>query len=234
MSSRAEAATVIIESERAAFSSGFFFGNPALRGHEANSASTVLGVSAFPYGPGSDAFGLAPEVTFFGFSLSQFENLDAASVVSVTFEATTVFRNFQLPVPSGSNPVSINARGVSADPFSVIVSTASRNAFYSQSLLPPDAAAATVVSGEGLYGWDVTPLVEQWLNDPGAVPVLAMTGEPNGNFLHGFRNPGAFDPPPGINPRLVIQTIPEPRTAAICAAGIILLQLRRRMVAPSH
>lgn len=222
------AATLTIPATQAGFSSGFFFGAPALRGNESSSGVGVLGVSAFPYGPSSAATGLAPEVTFFGFDPAAFTSLAVADVISVRLEATTVLREFMLPVPAADNPVGIAARGVTQDPFTFITTGAQRNVFYNTHLQPPGALSSTTITGAGDYAWDVTSLVQSWLSTPGALTTIALTGDPNGDFLHGFRNPRALDPPPGIPTRLVIETIPEPGAAVLSAMAMILFSSRRK------
>jgi hypothetical protein len=135
------------------------------------------------------------------------------------------------------NPFTVSAHGVNANPITSIIDNTNPNgtidwlSFYRNNILPSDPAASTVVNGFGTFTFDVTALVNSWVDGTNPVHAIALTGknDTSGNdFLHGFRNNNNNAPgtPDGFSVSNV--TVPEPTTAGLLAIGLVGLGVRRR------
>ncbi|MEM6673823.1 MAG: hypothetical protein AAF726_13345 [Planctomycetota bacterium] len=157
--------------------------------------------------------GFWEETTYF-----MFNDFDATGYPGLCQRAVlrvgTTFQQFGT-VPSPSNPFYISAHAVTEDPETIdpLDPTGSGSFFDFKSnfieLVEEDVVAVT---GEGVFEWDVTDLVNEWIanGDANFDYSLAMTGRSGLNpadsgstgFFHGFFNSNEG---PGLKARIVVE-----------------------------
>lgn len=204
------------------FASGWVFGAPWVR--DAGRAS--LGVST------TDPFlqGFGEETTYFTFNFDP--GAFSGPVDRAILEVETVIRA-QGSYPNAAEPFAISAHRLTGDPTTIDPMLASGPGSYRDFLanhLGPveDTVALT---GAGIFQWDVTALVNEWIasGEANFEYAIAMTGrvgnpadtEDSGAF-HAFVNKGVGT---GLAAHIIV--VPEPGTLLVLAAGATLAMRRR-------
>jgi hypothetical protein len=206
--------------------SGFFQGTNVVRGY-AGEGRTVERVST----PG--AFGVAGAETVYLTFDFDFASL-GEPVPQATLRVESVPGGFGADAAPGS-PFLMSAHGLTADPIASITDDTNPSGpihwvdFYDNNILPADPAAMTVVEGHGTLEFDITGLVNSWINGTNTVFALALTGKNDtsgGEFLHGILNDAET---PGASHSISI--VPEPASCTLLVlglAGTVALVIRRR------
>ncbi len=126
------------------------------------------------------------------------------------------------------NPFTVSAHGVDLDPLASITDdtnpggTVSWLNFYNNNILAADTAAYTSIDGYGTVTFDVSALVNSWVDGSNAIHAIAFTGknDTSGNqFLHGFLNNDNGGTAMGYT-FLTVTAVPEPETYAMLLAGL--------------
>lgn len=184
----ARAGADIIAPEEDVMTSAFFSGPNFVRGYQAGNRPT------FRVGS-NNAFGVGPETIYLKFSSADFSTYsDPVDSAILTMES--VSGGFGADA-SSSSPFVVSANAVNLDPFANITDdtntsgTVAWRDFFNNNILDSDEAARTTITGSGTVQFDVTGIVNDWIEGNNAEFFIAMTGkdDSSGNsFLHGFRN----------------------------------------------
>jgi hypothetical protein len=216
-------AAIVVAPNEDVMTSAFFQGADLVRGYDGDNRPTFR-VSS------TNAFDAGPETIYLDFS-----NFNPSEIESAQLTMQSVSGGFGADAGS-ENPFLVSAHGVATNPFNIIIDdtnpggTMSWDSFYSNQILPADAAAITSVEGFGAVTFDVTALVQIWEANPSAPRVIAMTAkndiqEGNG-FLHGFSNNSAA---PGSS-FLTVNAVPEPAVGHLSGLAILAaMGWRRRL-----
>lgn len=226
-------ADTIVEVEHDFFTTAWAFGAPYVR----DDGRPTLGVSTpDPFlnsnGGANGPVGLWEETTYFTFDFDP--GAFSGPVPSAVLQVETFLRPFGT-IPSATDPFGISAHRVTGDPLSIdpSVSTGTDSFFEFKSTEIGAAEDTVFVTGEGIYEWDVTDLVNEWIlnGDVNFDYSIAMTGRignlpdtASSGFFHAFANSGGGSG--GLPAQLVI--VPAPATLAMLATGSLLARRRRR------
>ena len=179
--------------DRDYMTSGFFSMDPAVRGD--NDGRTVNRVST------TQPFGVFQENTYLEFNDFDWSSL-GGPVTSAVFRIEAVSGGFGADSDS-ENPFDVSLHSVSQDPWTTIdpslfSGAGSYQEFVTNELTTSSVVSTTSVAGEGVYEWDITSLVNDWIanGDANFAQTIALSGilDTSGNsFLQGFvksTNPG--------------------------------------------
>ncbi len=205
--------------------SSFFQGANTVRGYAAESNRPVLRVSTVdPFDtPGAETIYLSFDHDFSIYT----------GPIAVTLTMQSAAGGFGADA-SASNPFLVSAHAVDANPLTTIIDdtnpggTKSWLAFYRDNILAADTAARTSIAGFGEVTFDVSGIVDDWIDGTNPHRFIALTGrmDTSGNdFLHGFLNSNNGGMPMG-HTYLTVTAVPEPATYAMLLAGLGLLGAR--------
>lgn len=210
----AGSASTIITPTEDVMTSSFFQGANQVRGY-AGDARPTFRVSS------DNAFGVGPETVYIAFDAADFIGF-TNPVANAVLTVESASGNFGADAGPG-NPFNVSAHGVNADPLTSIADdtstgTISASDFFTNNILPADAAAITAVDGFGPFQFDVTALVNDWLSGANTIFTLALTGKNDvqvgDGFLHGFRNNSDTLADEGFT-FLTVTEVPEPSSVLI-------------------
>jgi hypothetical protein len=221
----AHAATVI-PVDQDVMTSGFFTGENLVRGYPGD-ARPVHRVS-------TDApFGVAAETVYLTFDY-EFQDAFDGPVTEAILRVESVSGGFGADA-SEEMPFLMSAHGVTADPLASITDDTNPGGpisftdFYGNNIMAASGAAQTMVTGFGTLEFDVTELVNSWVDGTNTVHAIALTGlnDTSGNdFLHGIANNSETV---GLSHSLTV--VPEPSGLALAGfatVGLLLGWLARR------
>lgn len=221
----AQAGTVQIAVQDDVMTSGFFTGTDLVRGYDEDDRATHR-VST----PG--AFGVAgAETIYYTFDAGDFAGM-TGPVDSAYLTVTSISGGFGAD-GDAANPFTVSAHALSADPLSTITDNTNPAgptdwvSFYNGNVLAAEAEAITVIDSFSQVQFDITAIVNDWVDGSNTVFAVALTGNNDtsgGDFLHGFVNNSET---PGSS-FLTVTTVPEPGSMALLASGALLLCRRRR------
>lgn len=95
-----------------------------------------------------------------------------------------------------------------------------------------NAIATTTVGAEGIYTWDLTALVSQWLADAVPNTDIALSGVFGNVDTDGRNSYASFYPAgatEGLAPQLMVETVPEPASLAalaVLSSGLVFIRKR--------
>ena len=204
--------------------SAFFQGTDLVRGYAGDNRPT-LRVSS------DNAFGFGPEQIYVQFSavdIAPFTN----PVSNASLSLTSVTGNFGADA-SATSPFIVSAHAVNANPFTSIIDdtnpqgTTAWDDFFANNIFTASPEALTVVDGFGVFDFDVTDIVNDWISGSNQEFVIALTGtndvQIGDGFLHGFSNnteaPGSTF--------LTVSAVPEPSSAILLALPMAFMITRR-------
>jgi len=221
---RAHVADIIAPTEDV-ITSAFFQGTDFVRGY-AGDGRAVHRVSS------DNAFEAGPETIYLQFSAADFASI-TSPVANASLSLTSVSGGFGADA-SAVNPFDVSVHGVSADPLSSITDDTNPTGpidwltFFNNEILTAAPEATTSIDGFGVFEFDVTDVVNDWISGNNTIFALAVTGKNDvqvGNgFLHGFSNnsesPGATF--------LTVTSVPEPGSLGALLIVSSATGLRRR------
>lgn len=222
---------VTIPVDQDVMTSAFFQGDNQVRGY---ADETPLRGS---HRVASDlAFGSGPETVYMTFDFD-FPGSFSQPIQSATLTVESVPGGFDADA-SPENPFQMSVHGVSADPLATITDdtnpsgTVSWIDFFDNNILDAASEATTVVTGFGTLEFDVTSLVNSWIDGSNSIHTLALTGKTDtlsdGNVLHGIVNNSSTAE---VSHFLTV-VVPEPASIMLMGLGlagfISLYGLRRK------
>jgi len=218
----------VIDVTEDVMTSSFFQGANTVRGYAVESNRPVLRVSTVdPFGtPGAETIYLS-----FDHDFSIYRGPIAA-----TLTLQSVAGGFGADASAGAAFL-VSAHAVDANPLTTIIDdtnpggTKNWLAFYRENILVADAAARTSIGGFGAVTFDVSAIVDDWIDGRNPHRFIALTGrmDTSGNdFLHGFLNNDNGGVPMG-HTYLTVTAVPEPATYAMLLAGLGFLGARLRL-----
>lgn len=206
--------------------SAFFFGANTVRGYDADGRNEHR-VSS------DNAFGLGPETVYLTFDAADFVGLTGpVDQALLTMTSTDGLFNGNA---GPSDPFIVSAHAVDTDPLAAITDDTNPTGptnwrtYFNTHILPSGAAASTTITGFGQVAFDVTAIVNDWVDGDNTVFAIAITakndpqtGNGGSGYLHGFLNNSA-------NPGSTFLTIvPEPSSFALLGLGALFVARRRR------
>jgi hypothetical protein len=225
-SAATNAANIIVPVDKNVMTSGFFTGTNLVRGY-AGEGRAVHRVST------NDPFGTpAAETVYMTFNYD-FAAL-GAPVPKAILTVESVAGGFGADA-TPDDPFLISAHGLTADPLTSITDDTNPTgpiiwtSFYANNILPAALEARTSVGGFGTFQFDVTDLVNSWIDGSNTVHALALTGKHDTSgleFLHGIVNDSETA---GVTHHITL--VPEPSSvvlAGIAAALFGTAVVRRR------
>jgi hypothetical protein len=216
--SQAAAADTINPTEDV-MTSSFFQGTNLVRGYPGDNRP-VMRVST------DGAFGnTGAETIYLSFNAADFASYSGPVTATLTMQSTA--GGFDADA-GAAKPFTVSAHAVNADPFTRITDNTNPGgdiswlAFYNNNILAADSAASTVITGFGAVSFNVSGIVNSWIDGSNSVFTIAMTGKndtSSADILHGFLNnndsAGAFG-----STYLTVTAVPEPETYAMLLAGL--------------
>ena len=216
-----------VYTDRDYMTSGFFSMDPAVRGD--NDGRAVNRVSTI------QPFGVFNENTYLEFNDFDWGAL-GGSVESAVFRIEVVSGGFGADSDS-ENPFLISAHSLTQDPWTTIdpslfSGAGSYQDFASSHINTGSVVSSTSVAGAGVYEWDLTALVNDWIlnGDANYAQTIALSGildTSGGTFLQGVVN--------STNPGLTgsetigqIVIVPTPAGMISFAAFGVIASRRRR------
>ena len=231
----AAAAAATVASSAAAFpvtvfvdqdymSSGFFFSD-FLRGESSTNPSDTVRAANRATSP--VIFGVTGETSYFnfGFDPSQF----SGPIDSAVFRVETVANGF-FPDPTPSSPAEVSLHRLSADPLAVVDQSLESGPgswldFRDSEITMSSIVSTTTVDGLGVFEWDVTSIVNEWIANGDANFAYSLGSsailDPEGDAAVGFVNSSWVGLTDEVTARIVI--IPSPGVltlTALCVAGV--------------
>jgi hypothetical protein len=199
--------------------SSFFTGTNLVRGYPGDSRP-VLRVST------DAAFGNAGgETIYLSFNAADFASYSGPVTATLTMQST----DGGFGANAGpTTPFTVSAHAVNADPLASItdntnpLGTISWLDFYNNNILAADSSASTVINGFGAVSFNVSTIVNSWIDGSNSVFAIAMTGKndtSNADFLHGFVNNNDSAAAFGST-YLTVTAVPEAETWAMLLAGL--------------
>ncbi|MEM0927600.1 MAG: PEP-CTERM sorting domain-containing protein, partial [Planctomycetota bacterium] len=215
----------IINPTEDVMTSSFFQGSDQVRGYSGD-ARPAFRVS-------SDlAFGVGPETVYIGFDSADFAAI-SGPVASALLNVESTSGGFFADASAG-NPFLVSAHAVDADPFTSITDdtnpggSISASDFFANNILSSEPEAVTSINSFGTFTFDITSIVNDWLDGTNTVFAIALTGKNDpqtandgAGFLHGFANNTEA-------PGSTFIAIPEPASLALLGMGGVCLLTRRR------
>ena len=134
---------------------------------------------------------------------------------------------------TAARPVNVSVYGLTA-PFDNVNGNVDTIAFGADGA---DAIATETIGADGIYSWDITTLVSQWLTDATTDTDIALSGV-FGNVNIDDRNSYASFYPAGatagLSPTIVVETVPEPASliALLLVGGCVFLSKKQRSQHP--
>lgn len=207
--------------------SGFFQSAPFVRGQEAGSTRSTNRATS------TSIFGVSGETSYFTFNFAGAGIV--APVTSAVFRVEVVASGF-FPDPTPANPSEISIHRLTANPLSAINPTLASGAGSWQDFRDSQVTASSILSttsvpGPGIYEWDVTDLVNEWVlngdaNFAYAIGTSAVL-DPDADTSVAFVN-SSFS---GLGSQLTarITVIPAPGAGVVLAMAGALAARRRRV-----
>lgn len=216
-----------VYTDRDYMTSGFFSMDPAVRGD--NDGRDINRVSSI------QPFGVFDENTYLEFNDYDWSSF-AGPVDSAVFRIEVVSGGFGAD-SSEENPFDISLHSLSQDPWTAIDASifggpGSYQDFSAAHITSDSVVSTTSVAGAGVYEWDITSLVNEWIanGDASFAQTIALSGimdTSGGTFLQGLVN--------SSNPNLTgdetigqIVVVPAPASAALLGAFGVFAAKRRR------
>jgi hypothetical protein len=216
--SQAAAADTINPTEDV-MTSSFFQGTNTVRGYPGDNRP-VMRVST------DGAFGNAgAETIYLSFNAADFASYSGPVTATLTLQSTE--GGFGADA-GAANPFTVSAHAVNADPFSSITDDNNPGGsigwldFYNNNILAADSAASTVINSFGAVSFNVSGIVNSWIDGSNSVFTIAMTGKNDtsgADILHGFLNNNDSAVAFGST-YLTVTAVPEPETYAMLLAGL--------------
>ncbi|MGJ8636335.1 MAG: hypothetical protein ACSHX5_05785 [Phycisphaerales bacterium] len=222
----ASVADTTIVTDRDYMTSGFFSADPQVRGD--NDGRGVNRVSSI------NPFGVFNENTYLEFNDTDWSSFDGP-VDSAIFQVEMVSGGFGAD-SSEENPFAVSLHSLQNDPWTTIDHLAHSGPSYYQSFVNSEitsssVVATTSVAGSGVYEWDITALVNDWIvngssNFAYTIALSGILDTSGSTFLQGIVN--SSDPSlTGSETIGQIVLVPAPGALA-CIAGAGLFASRRR------
>lgn len=224
-------ADTIIPVEHDFFTTAWAFGAPFVR----DAGRSTIGVSTpNPFLTGGGSENAFEETTYFTFDFDP--NDFSGAVPSAILMVETFYRPFGT-IPSETDPFAISAHRVLDDPTSIDPDLPSGPGSYLdfKNDMIAGAEDTIAITGEGIYEWDITALVNEWIlnTDTNFDYSIAMTGRignpadtDSSGFFHAFANAGEGSG--GLPAQIFI--VPTPSAFALFACGSLVAMRRRRSV----
>ncbi|MBO6739481.1 MAG: DNRLRE domain-containing protein [Phycisphaerales bacterium] len=216
-----------VYTDRDYMTSGFFSMDPAVRGD--NDGREINRVSSI------QPFGVFDENTYLEFNDYDWSTL-GGPVDSAVFRIEVVSGGFGAD-SSEENPFDISLHSLSQDPWTTIDPTlfsgpASYQGFAADQINSASVISTTSVGGAGIYEWDITSLVNDWIanGDANFAQTIALSGildASGGTFLQGLVNSTS---PSLIGDEVIGQIVVVPAPAGLlsfAAFGVIASRRRR-------
>ena len=216
------ATAAVIPAQEDIMTSGFFTGGNTVRGYDADDRNVHRVSTPAPFNTP------AAETIYIKFDPTQFTDY-TSPVTNATLTVQSVDGGFNNNA-SAATPFSVSAHPVNADPISEITDdtnptgTIAWSDFYNNNILDADAQATTNIDGFGPFDFDITSIVNQWIDGSNTDFYIALTGknDTSGNsFLHGFTNNSE-------TPGSTYITIPEPTSLILLTLPALTLLNRRK------
>lgn len=208
------------------YMSSGFFQSDYLRGEEADSTRATNRATS------PTIFGLTGETTYFGFGFDP--TAFTGPVSSAVFRAEIVTNGF-FGDPSESNPADISLHSLSSDPLASVDQSLASGAgswidFRDSEITTGSIVSTTKVTGLGVYEWDITALVNEWILNGDAnlaytIGTSALT-DPEGEAAVAFANSSYFEGNTALTGRIVI--VPAPGALGLLSLGLLGAARRRR------
>jgi hypothetical protein len=216
------------------FTTPWAFGAPYVRGINDTPTRSSIGVSTpNPFLFGNATTSSAEETTYFQFAFDP--GSITGPVTKAVLQANMVPRQNSEPAISPTSPISISAHRVNADPMALInPSLPSGDGSFVASKNDHVAAAEDTISvgGAGVFEWDVTSLVMDWITngESNFDYTIAMTARVGNNadteetgLFHAFVNK-EFN---AAQAATLVVMVPEPAASAAIAGSLVLAASRR-------
>lgn len=223
----AHASATTIVTDRDYMTSGFFSMDPLVRGD--NDGRQVNRVST------PSPFGTYQENTYLEFNDNDWSSF-AGPVDQAVFRIGVIAGGFGADSNS-ENPFDISVHSLASDPWTTIDHHATSGAGFYQDFVNTEITTGSVIStttvaGEGVYDWDITTLVNEWIanGDTNQAFTIALSGildDSGASFLQGLVN--------STNPLLTgeetigqIVIVPAPASGLLLGAFGVIAARRRR------
>ncbi|MEM7402392.1 MAG: hypothetical protein AAF304_10635 [Pseudomonadota bacterium] len=168
--------------------SGFFFGPDFVRGYNGDNRSVLRVSNTNPFGT------TAAETVYLTFDANDFASFTGPVTANLSVES--VSGGFGADAGPG-NPFTVSAHAVNADPLTSITDDTnpagpiSWNDFFDNNILAADSAAISLVDAFEAITFDVSSIVNGWIEGSNSIFAIALTGKnetSDNDFLHGFLN----------------------------------------------
>lgn len=216
-----------VYTDRDYMTSGFFSMDPAVRGD--NDGRQVNRVSTI------QPFGVFDENTYLEFNDYDWSSL-GGPIDSAVFRIEVVSGGFGAD-SSEESPFDISLHSLTQDPWlaidpSLFSGPNSYQDFASSQITSGSVISTTAVAGEGVYEWDITALVNDWIlnGDSNFAQTIALSGildDSGSTFLQGLVN-STSPTLDGTETIGQIVIVPTPASAIIFGAMGLIASGRRR------
>lgn len=222
------ASAVVIAPDEDVMTSSFFSGANRVRGYPGDNRPVMRVSTDNPFSTAG------AETIYLDFGSYDFSALGGPVTATLTMNSTA--GGFNADAGPG-NPFTVSAHGVNANPLTSITDDTNPGGpinwldFYNNNILAANGAASTAVNCINCaVNFDVSALVNSWVNGANTFHAIALTGknDTSGNdFLHGFLNNSDTSANQGFT-FLTVTAVPEPESYAMLLAGLGLVALRLR------
>jgi hypothetical protein len=157
------------------------------------------------------AIGLSPQDTF---SFLQFDPNDFAVLAGKRYQATlslqqeTALASFLFPA-TDDNPLTVSIYNLTA-PFDDVNGNITDIDYGANGI---NAIATTAVGDNGIYSWDISTLVNRWINAPetnNGLTLSGLFGNANTNDRNSYGIFYTVGATGGIEPTITLKLVPEP------------------------